>query len=877
MAVGSFRAVSGLGRCPPRPCPLILVRSVRALPSRTLLSGHLCVVYAVPSACRMWGGGEVSSGGAFTHVRLYSRLSHSGCTSGSRLTLCHPPVCGHPSSICACTAPLPSSYPLHPAPAPVHVGQPALRRHFLSNCTVCGDYPASALVSGGPAGRRQPNERPVPIIPGGTFLALLWLVCDQVIASRFSVRCAAGWEPRPRLPMTALWTRAELSAARVCLSCVGEATFLFDCVHLPGHEAYIMVGHLRIPDRSCILTTAPTTTASLGLSLPRSPNPPFHNNLNPFEGPTYLTMDSPTAADRARKMEMRQEAAAVAAATAAAAAVVSQAYTSGKEDGSTRAQDTASIMMTLATGASPAARVGAGALPAPASPSTPVGRGKGKGRASHLGPTYGIGKSRRVATESPVGILSAASSATASPSASRLAPRLAPRPPTYPPAGLTPVVGEAANPYASLVSGSPLYQSTVAPLARVAPRTAPTSGPPNVGPAPSLASTAPVSPLGTKTATVAGFVVRTTPAVGQSTEGPHSVAPRNGAITSASPVVTGIRRRGHRIPAARLARQLERAGATAAAKRLTEVPPIDGTSNGARATPSSPATEAGLFTRLPSNVGLAAAADGVPAGVAIRTVSLDEADSTGMVVGVDTGTNNVASANNDNNGVEQTPFLGTAARARAADGGGSPKTVAPSVAGSTSGMSTPGVSDIDSAPQSQAPTRPLTWRPSRSIPSPTIEYPLSTTLPSTPADESAVASLGSSATKASKVVENAVRASTANLRVDLAALCARTNDTAARMLQLATKMDTCANLSQQTLVAVRKVEAAVKVAVADVAKQGALPAKVDANAAEELGEKLLDEVKVRLLIFSRLCFPFCVLLFVFIEPLLSVTFSAREY
>jgi len=667
-----------------------------------------------------------------------------------------------------------------------------------------------------------------------------------------------------------------VSAARVCRLCDGEATILFYCVRLRGHAAYIMVGRLRIPARCCILTTAPTTTASLCLSLPRLPTPPLHNNLNPFERPTSLTMDSPTAADRARKMEMRQEAAAVAAATAAAAAVVSQAYNSGKEDGHTRAQDTANTMMTLAAGGPPTTSAGGGASPSAASPSTPVGRGKGKGRASHLGPTHGIGKSRRVATESPVGVLSVASSASASPSASGLAPRLAPRPPTYPPVVLPPVLDGAMNPYASLISGSPLYATQVAPRARVAPRNARSSGPSNVGPAPSLASKVPASPLGTKTATAAGFVVRTTPAVYQSTEGPLPVTPRNGAITPASPVVTGIRRRGHRIPAARLARQLERAGATAAAKRLTAVP-SDGSSNGAPATPSSPATEAGLFTRLPSKVGLPGAADGVPAGVVTRAEALEDADGTGMVVDVGTGNNNDAGADNDNTAAEQTPFLGMAGRSRAANGGDSPKTVAPSVAGSSSGVSTPGVSDIDSAPQSPAPTRPLTWRPRRSIPSPTIEYPLSTASPSTPADESAVASLGPSAAKASKVVENAVRASTANLRVDLAALCARTNDTAARMLQLATKVDTCANLSQQTLVAVRKVEAAVKVAVADVAKQGALPAKVDANAAEELGEKLLDEVKVRLLIFSCLCFPSCGRLFVFMEPLSSVTFSVREY
>jgi len=238
---------------------------------------------------------------------------------------------------------------------------------------------------------------------------------------------------------------------------------------------------------------------------------------------------------------------------------------------------------------------------------------------------------------------------------------------------------------------------------------------------------------------------------------------------------------------------------------------------------------------------------------------LEDAEGPRMVIDVGTGTGDDASADIDDGGVGEIPFLGAAARAGAADGAVSPAaTVAPSLGGSSSGFSTPGASDIDSAPQSPAPTRPLTWRPSRSIPSPTVEYPLSTSSPeTTAAGDTAVASLGPSATKASKVIENAVRASTANLRVDLAALCARTNDTAARMLELATKVDTCANLSQQTLVAVRKVEAAVKVAVADVAKKAALPDKVDAGNTEELGEKLLDEVKVRSFISSCIFLLFC--------------------
>jgi len=63
-------------------------------------------------------------------------------------------------------------------------------------------------------------------------------------------------------------------------------------------------------------------------------------------------------------------------------------------------------------------------------------------------------------------------------------------------------------------------------------------------------------------------------------------------------------------------------------------------------------------------------------------------------------------------------------------------------------------------------------------PLPVIQITLSTTPPA-PAVPNA--ELGHSATRATQVVETAVRASTANLRVDVAALCARTKDTAARL------------------------------------------------------------------------------------------------
>lgn len=124
-----------------------------------------------------------------------------------------------------------------------------------------------------------------------------------------------------------------------------------------------------------------------------------------------------------------------------------------------------------------------------------------------------------------------------------------------------------------------------------------------------------------------------------------------------------------------------------------------------------------------------------------------------------------------------------------------------------------------------SPTRPLTWQPTRQIPLPKIEYPLETTATPTVAARRADIYIRQVNSKAAKVLLNAVNLSTANMRVDLAAFCARTNDTAARIQQLSTEVDTCANLTQHTLVAVRKIEAAVKLAMVDVVKKGACPPK----------------------------------------------------
>jgi len=111
--------------------------------------------------------------------------------------------------------------------------------------------------------------------------------------------------------------------------------------------------------------------------------------------------------------------------------------------------------------------------------------------------------------------------------------------------------------------------------------------------------------------------------------------------------------------------------------------------------------------------------------------------------------------------------------------------------------------------------------------------------------------MGPSASRVSKIIDNAVRASTAGLRNDVAALCARTNEAAMNLKTLMTKVDTTVNLTQQTLVAVRKVEAAVKVAVDDVIKKGASSEKEDAETVEQRTENLLEDVKVSFVLSTR--------------------------
>jgi len=589
-------------------------------------------------------------------------------------------------------------------------------------------------------------------------------------------------------------------------------------------------------------------------------------------------MDAPTSDDRARKMEMRQEAAAVAAASAAA--------TIDEGNASTTASDAASIMLSLAMGPFNAGYKAStdgslSAVPRAGTPVTPKARRKGKGRAANLGPSFGMRKGRGSTSASPVNVVVAATAVSpgsavgsaASVGASALR-SLAPRPPTFP-AGLTPQLrGSATNAVAT--SGEDMVNGVTG----------------------TASSSAAVPPLAARGASVAGFVVRSSPKSKAAAE-PRFSARATGAITTASPVVGGIRRRTHRIPAARLARQLQAAGATAAAMRLHVAgDSIDGRLTCSPSTACSPATEAGLFSSPASPSPALAAEPTEPADRAVPVASpvagapnaatvdmnvesrgdgatrdgggvVEECDGTEVVDGGDatevvgggeaTGVVSASEATGAN--LDGSSFFGHAARGGAARGAilatlsepsPAPTSSAPGcVVGATSANPTPALTHAEppaattsASPTPLSPTRPLTWRSTRQIPLPTIEYPLSTTPIPTVASASADAGVGQLNSKAAKVLQNAVTVSTANMRVDLAALCARTNDTAARMQQLATKVDTCANLTQHTLVAVRKIEAAVKLAMEDVVKKGACPPKESEEVQAQRAETLLEDVKV---------------------------------
>ena len=436
---------------------------------------------------------------------------------------------------------------------------------------------------------------------------------------------------------------------------------------------------------------------------------------------------APSAADRARKMEMRQEAAAVAAATsaaiAAATALVASSTDRSQENNDTATRDAASTMLDLSTSDAPA-KVGSGNAAAPAaSQVTPRtrGKGKGKGRASHLGPSFAIAKTSRSATPSPVGVMSAGLEATPSSNATPMASR----PPAYLLATAPQFVGQATTPYAHRPRVTPLYSSTATPQA------VPNSTTPTDNMAEAAAATAAEGPLGARRATAAGFVVRTSPNVG-AVAASH-VARTKGAISGASPVVAGVRRRTHRIPAARLARQLKAAEATAAANRLNLAgDTADSSFKSSSDSTAVPAAGLGL-----NSTSLAAAAS---------AAQVSRAPASGMATGdrmeVDKATNVIGDAGA---GGANESFLGVAAGGGAPGSGPStaadPPTAsagwvdtmsaadvsdarsappstpgAPSAGGSTGGVSTPGPSDIESG--SPSPSRPLMWRSTRAIPSP---------------------------------------------------------------------------------------------------------------------------------------------------------------
>jgi len=455
---------------------------------------------------------------------------------------------------------------------------------------------------------------------------------------------------------------------------------------------------------------------------------------------------------------------------------------------------------------------------------------------------------------SPVGVLPVGST----PMSSACATPMAQRPPAYPTAS-TPAPVD--SPCTALQDTAPLHSGAGASVVR--PLSARLGSMTDVEMVEAAPPTETATSLGTKSATVAGFVVRTTPTDNSSVA--RNKARRTGVITAASPAVAGVRRRTHRIPAARLARQLESAGATAASKRLA----VAGSDTARNAVGSV-------------NVGGLPSSDGgllAPASADARGTRLSSVDTSD---GAEIERAGSAHGRGGSSGAHGS-FLGVPARPEAATGAASgvaveepsrattawvevistddlsnagtapPRASAPpSVSGSTGGISTPGQSDIDSRPPS--PSRLLTWRSIRDIPSPAVRIPLATTpppLPSPPssADDQMAAvagSSGASASSAAALIATAVRASTESLRADVAALHARANNTMESLQQLKTKVDTTVNLSQQTLVAVRKVESAVKVAVSDIIKKDKQQDKEDVEAAENRDEQLLEEVKVSL-------------------------------
>jgi len=375
--------------------------------------------------------------------------------------------------------------------------------------------------------------------------------------------------------------------------------------------------------------------------------------------------------------------------------------------------------------------------------------------------------------------------------------------------------------------------------------------------------------LGTRTATVAGFVV----GVPQTADAgaARDAARRNGAITAASPVVSGVRRRTHRIPAARLARQLEAAGATAAAQRINQ---SGGNAGGTVSlSANDAANDAELVPSVPAAAARPAEASEGPVpprggmtvddtGIINASVATNGANGSFLGVSHHRGAVSNCAPNVAQPSTSTAGWVEVVSAADASDTGSAPPCPpsSTSLSGSVGGVSTPGTSDIESAPPS--PSRTLTWRSNRSIPSPVVRIPLSTTPPPphatlcSPGAQSAAAAaevddMGPSASRVSKIIDNAVRASTAGLRNDVAALCARTNEAAMNLKTLMTKVDTTVNLTQQTLVAVRKVEAAVKVAVDDVIKKGASSEKEDAETVEQRTENLLEDVKVSFVLSTR--------------------------
>jgi len=158
------------------------------------------------------------------------------------------------------------------------------------------------------------------------------------------------------------------------------------------------------------------------------------------------------------------------------------------------------------------------AVPHAGTPVTPKARRKGKGRAANLGPSSGMQKTLWSTTASPINVFVAETTVTPGSAAGSVAsacatasPYVTPRPPTWPTGSALQVAGSAANPCSLLMRKSPLYAPESADRSRPSCVQVTMGKDASNGVAEAALSSAAVKPLAARTASVAGFDVRSSP------------------------------------------------------------------------------------------------------------------------------------------------------------------------------------------------------------------------------------------------------------------------------------------------------------------------------------------------------------------------------